>query len=200
MQHELRHRVRLEDAHSPVETIAGIDVGYDKTHNLARAVVVILQKPEWHMQRSAVAYATPPLAYIPGLLSFREMPAILRALDILPRRPDLLMVDGQGIAHPRRLGIAAHLGVYLDMPAIGVAKSRLSGKYSEPDNEAGASAPLIDNGEMLGTVLRSRTGCKPLFISPGHRISHDSALAWTWEQCTGYRLPEPTRLADKLSK
>lgn len=200
LQQELCHQVRLDDANGPIETLAGIDVGYDKKRNLARAVAVVMQWPCCRLQHSVIAYAIPPLDYIPGLLSFREMPAILQALDILPVRPELLMVDGQGIAHPRRLGIAAHLGAYLDMPSIGVAKSRLSGTYNEPDNEAGSISALLDNGEILGYVMRSRAACKPLFVSPGHRISHDSALAWASAMCAGYRLPEPTRLADKLSK
>lgn len=149
---------------------------------------------------SVKAYRKTSFPYIPGLLSFREIPVILDAFSCLPARPDLLFVDGQGIAHPRRLGIAAHLGVLLDMPAIGVAKSRLTGDYTEPGALKGQYSILMDKAEQIGTVLRSRDNVRPLFISPGHRVSHESALRLTEAALTCYRLPEPTRLADKLSK
>ena len=138
--------------------------------------------------------------YIPGLLSFRELPVVLKALQQLSELPDLLMVDGQGIAHPRRLGIAAHLGIMLDWPAIGVAKSRLTGKYNEPGNRKGDQSPLLDKNEKIGTVLRSKDNTAPLFISPGHRMSQETALEFTLQCLVKHRLPEPTRIADKISK
>src|SRR5262249_46364583 len=138
--------------------------------------------------------------YIPGLLAYREIPAILAALSKLKTIPDLLMVDGHGIAHPRRMGIAAHLGVILDMPTIGVAKSRLTGSFQEPGPTKGDRSALMAGKECIGTVLRSRDNVHPLFISPGHRVSMDTALALTLRCLTRYRLPEPTRMADKYSK
>ncbi|MNT03616.1 Endonuclease V [compost metagenome] len=139
------------------------------------------------------------MPYIPGLLSFRELPALLAALALLPRTPDLVFVDGHGISHPRRLGIAAHLGVVTDLPSIGVAKSKLVGRFIEPGAEAGAHTPLMDGNEQLGWVLRSKLRCKPLLVAGGHRVSADTALAWVQRTLRGYRLPEPTRLADRLA-
>ena len=199
-QQELRHAVRLQDDFSTPRLIAGIDVGYDMRHNLGRASVVLLDSATLEPVASALAFMPVTFPYIPGLLSFREIPVILKALAGLPQRPDLLMVDGHGIAHPRRLGIAAHLGVVTDMPSVGVAKSLLVGKYDEPGPLKGETSPLTDKGEQIGIVLRSRDRTKPLLISAGHRISHDSALEVVLQCLTRYRLPEPTRLADKLSK
>jgi deoxyribonuclease V len=200
LQNELRHRVRLVDDFETPHTVAGIDCSYDTAHNLGFAVIVLL---EWEsLQSIASVNAALPVKfpYIPGLLSFREIPVILEALERLPQLPDLLMVDGQGIAHPRRLGIAAHLGVLTDMPAIGVAKSRLTGRYTEPGPNKGDTSPLMDRSERIGTVLRSKEKTNPLFISAGHRITQERALEYTLRCLTRYRLPEPTRLADKLSK
>ena len=200
LQNRLRALVRVADEFGPVGTVAGIDVGYDIKNNLSKAALVVLDMETLMPQVSLIATAPTPFPYIPGLLSFREAPVILKALAQLARMPDMLRIDGQGIAHPRRLGIAAHIGVITDIPAIGVAKSALCGHYTEPETEKGASRPLIHKGEKIGTAYRSRTGVKPVFISPGHRISHQSAVTLV-EQClTRYRLPEPTRLADKLSK
>ncbi|HEY9147853.1 MAG TPA: deoxyribonuclease V, partial [Gammaproteobacteria bacterium] len=137
--------------------------------------------------------------YVPGLLSFREVPAVLAALEQLSALPDLLLCDGQGIAPPRRLGIASHLGVLLDLPTIGVAKSRLVGEHAEPGEEKGAWQPLTDKGETLGCVLRSRSNVKPLYISPGHRVSVESARHWVMACLTRYRLPETTRWAHRLA-
>ncbi len=137
---------------------------------------------------------------MPGLLSFREAPALLAALACLSRAPDLLFIDGQGLAHPRRLGLASHVGVLADLPAIGVAKSRLIGTFDPPAPEKGAAAPLIDKGETIGAVVRSRAGVRPLFVSIGHHISLDAAVDLVLEAAPRYRLPEPTRLADRLSR
>ena len=137
--------------------------------------------------------------YIPGFLSFREIPALLKALEQLKITPDLIFCDGQGIAHPRRLGIACHLGVLIDVPAIGVAKSLLVGKYGEVPQEKGSCTPLQDQGETIGVVLRSRVNVKPIYISIGHRISLPTAVKYVRDCLGKYRLPEPTRIADKLA-
>ena len=200
LQNELRHKVALADDFGPLKTIAGIDVGYDLKRELTKAVVVVLDWPTLDLKTSVIAYGETDFPYISGFLSFREVPTILKALRCLPTPPDLLMVDGQGIAHPRRLGIATHLGVVTGLPAIGVAKSRLVGRHLESDNEALSVTPLNDRGEMVGNVLRSKQKCKPLYISAGHRVSHQTALAITTQCLRGYRLPEPTRIADQISK
>lgn len=199
-QQELRHQVRLQDDFKNPALIAGIDVGYDPRHNLSRASIVLVEAGSLEPVASALAFLPVNFPYIPGLLSFREIPVILKALAGLPYRPDILMVDGHGIAHPRRLGIAAHLGVVTDLPALGVAKSLLVGEYAEPGPLKGATSPLLDRGEWIGTVLRSRDRTRPVLISAGHRISHDTALGLVLACLTRYRLPEPTRLADKFSK
>jgi len=137
--------------------------------------------------------------YVPGLLSFRELPAVLAAFGKLAQIPDLLLCDGQGIAHPRRLGIASHLGLWLDLPAIGVGKSKLVGSYHEPGPTKGDSSPLLDDDEIIGAVLRSRDRVRPLFVSPGHRVSIATATHWALATTTRYRLPEPVRAADRLA-
>lgn len=200
VQRELAANVRLTDDFGTLQTIAGIDVSYDMKSNLTRAVIVTMRIGEWETINIHQTLIPTEFPYIPGFLSFREIPAILETMHQLKTIPDLLMVDGQGIAHPRRLGIASHLGVLLDLPAIGVAKSRLTGKYTEPAPSKGATSPLMDKTEQIGTVLRSKERCNPLFISPGHRISHETALKLTLQALGAYRLPEPTRLADKISK
>lgn len=200
VQNELRNRVRLKDDFPPLKIIAGVDVSYDIKSNLTHAFIVLVDAETLQPIADVQAQSNTDFPYIPGFLSFREIPTILLALKKLPQQPDLLMVDGQGIAHPRRLGIAAHLGVLTDMPSIGVAKSKLTGTYKEPDLFKGAHSLLMNKRERLGTVLRSKDNVKPLFISAGHRISQDTALDITISCLTKYRLPEPTRLADKLSK
>ncbi len=200
LQNDLRHQVVLKDDFGTIKTIAGIDSGYDMVRNLNKAVVVLLDAETLELQTSITALYPTNFPYVPGLLSFREIPAILEALSCLPQTPDLLMVDGQGVAHPRRLGIAAHLGVVTKLPAIGVAKKRLTGKYLEPASDKGAMSELMDKGELIGHVLRSKEKCNPLFVSSGHRISQESALNIVQRCLTKYRLPEPTRIADQISK
>lgn len=199
-QRRLAADVRLEDDFGPLRFIAGIDVGYDLKRELTKAVVAVLQYPSLELQTSVIAYAPTNFPYISGLLAFREVPAILNALECLPEKPDLLMVDGQGVAHPRRLGIAAHLGVVTRLPAIGVGKSRLCGKHVDIAPEKFSTAALTDKNEWIGTVLRSKEKCNPLYISAGHRIRQQSALEITLSCFRGYRLPEPTRIADQISK
>ncbi|MES2626776.1 MAG: deoxyribonuclease V [Pseudomonadota bacterium] len=198
IQQEMRHRVILQDDFAELQTIVGVDVGYDPSRNLSRAALVVLQQGE--LTASVIAFDTTPFPYVPGLLSFREVPVVMKALACLAVLPDMLFVDGQGIAHPRRLGIAAHLGVLTGLPAIGIAKKRLCGVYEEPDLHKGARSELIHNNEKIGTVLRSKERVKPLFISPGHRVSHETAVRLVEQYLAHHRLPEPTRLADILSK
>lgn len=200
LQNTLRGEIRLQNEFGVLKTIAGIDVGYDTARGLAHVAIVILSIDGLKTIEQVQAFVPVNFPYIPGLLSFREIPAILAALAKLSRMPDILMVDGQGIAHPRRMGIAAHLGVLLDMPSIGVAKSRLTGKFDTPGVIKGDSSPLMAGKEQIGTVLRSRDNVNPLFISPGHRVDLKTAVTITTQCLTRYRLPEPTRLADKLSK
>lgn len=200
IQNELRNHVIIKDDFPDIHTVAGIDVGYDLRLNQSKAALVLIDAGTGAVLQSIVTFDETPFPYIPGLLSFREAPVILKALTELKQIPDILFVDGHGIAHPRRLGIAAHVGVISGFPAIGVAKSLLCGKYTEPDLNKGSRSDLIDKGEKIGTVLRSKDKVKPLFISPGHRVGQESAVMLVEKFLTRYRLPEPTRLADKLSK
>ena len=200
LQNELRGRVILRNDFGDIKTIAGIDSGYDMERGFNKAVVAVFQAETMELLTSIVAVEPTNFPYVPGLLSFREIPAVLKALSCLSQTPDLLMVDGQGVAHPRRLGIAAHLGVITGVPAIGVAKKKLCGKYNEPGPQKGATSDLTDKGALIGYVYRSKEKCNPLFISAGHRISHESALSIVQDVITKYRLPEPTRIADQISK
>lgn len=200
IQNELRAHVRIADDYGTITTIAGVDCSYDRAANTTRAVIALIDFASLKPLTSFIADVETAFPYVPGFLSFREIPAILAALSRLDAPPGLLMVDGQGIAHPRRLGIAAHLGALLDLPAIGVAKSRLTGTHEEPGPLRGSHTPLHDKGEIIGTVLRSRDHTAPLYISPGHRVGVEAALAITLRCLTRYRLPEPTRIADKISK
>lgn len=200
LQSQLAHQVRIEDDFRPIQTVAGVDVSYNLDLNLSSAFIAFMNLSDLKLQRSITAQLSTPFPYIPGFLSFREVPVIMKALTQLSEKPDLLMVDGQGIAHPRRFGIAAHLGVLTDLPAIGVAKSRLVGRYQEPGQSRGDTSPLWDKDQQIGTALRSKDHTNPLFISPGHRLSQDTALRITLQCLRKHRLPEPTRLADKLSK
>lgn len=180
-------------------SVAGVDAGIVDGGRTIRAAVVVMALPDLTVITQSVARAPAIMPYIPGLLSFRELPGVVRALEQLDVTPDLLLCDGQGIAHPRRLGIAAHLGLITDLPAIGVGKSRLVGTYREPRPEKGATSGLYDGHERIGTVLRSRDHIRPLYVSPGHRISHEDAVHWVLACCTRYRLPEPQRAADRLA-
>lgn len=184
----------------PLPHITGVDVGYDVKNGLAKASLITLTFPDLKPIEEVQTIIPVNFPYIPGLLSFREIPAILAAIAELKTPPALFMVDGQGIAHPRRMGIAAHIGVLLDMPSIGVAKSKLAGTFEMPANSKGATTPLWDKGEQIGTVLRSKANVAPLFISPGHRVSHTTAVKLVIDCIGKFRLPEPTRLADKRSK
>ncbi len=199
LQKQLAVRLELEDRLDPVTRIAGVDIGFEEGGEITRAAVVVLTWPELTLVEQVVHREPTRMPYVPGLLSFREIPAALAAFDRLAVRPELVMVDGHGIAHPRRLGVAAHLGLWLDLPTIGVAKSRLCGRYGEVGEARGDWTPLLDRRETIGAVLRSRVGVKPLFISPGHRLCLDTALGWVVACLGRTKLPEPTRLADRLA-
>jgi len=200
IQDTLRQKTVLKNDLGSAKIIAGVDVGYDNNKGLARAAVVTLNMSDLEPIEHACAVIPVDFPYVPGLLSFREIPAIFAALKELKEMPHIIMVDGQGIAHPRRMGIATHLGVLLDIPTLGVAKSRLAGRFVMPGARKGDTSALMLGKERIGTVLRSRDNVMPLFISPGHRIDIKTATKLTFDCLRGYRLPEPTRLADKMSK
>lgn len=209
LQKRFASRVVLEGSPKDVHLVAAADVAYvDRPRGrwgaaragLARAAAVVFSYPVLQLVEQRVIECQVSFPYVPGLLSFREIPALSLALEQLTARPNLLLVDGQGYAHPRRFGIACHLGLLLGIPTIGVAKSRLCGRHATLPQEAGARAPLEDSGEVIGLVLRTRTGVAPLYVSPGHLISPEAAADWTLRLCRGFRLPEPARLADRLSR
>ena len=197
IQNELRDQVIGQDLFGEIKTVAGVDLGFKQ--DIARASVVVLSFPELQTVDSVVAESPVPFPYIPGLLSFRETPPLLKAFDQLDTAPDLIIVDGQGIAHPRRFGIASHLGLILDKPAIGCAKSRLWGRHKEPKSEAGSVEYLYDKSEIIGAAVRTRSKVKVVYISIGHRISLGSAIKLTLACCRNYRLPETTRHAHKAA-
>jgi deoxyribonuclease V len=200
LQKELAQRIIREDRFEEVHTIAGVDMAINEQNGMARAAVVLLSFPELELLERHVYEEPIRMEYIPGLLSFRETPCIIGAFAQLKQQPDLVMVDGQGIAHPRRLGIASHLGLWLDLPTIGCAKSILTGSHEALSEEAGSWVPLKYRGETIGAVVRTRTRVNPMIISLGHRISLESSIRYVLLCAKGYRLPEPTRQADKLSK
>jgi deoxyribonuclease V len=200
LQRQLAQRIIREDQIGEVRYIAGVDMAINEENGKARAAVVLLTYPGLEIQERHIHEEPLRMPYIPGLLSFREAPAVLAAFARLQQQPDLVMVDGQGIAHPRRLGIASHLGLWLDLPTIGCGKSILTGHYHGLSEEAGAWVPLLDDGETIGAVVRTRTHVKPMIVSLGHRISLETSIHYVLACCRGYRLPEPTRQADKLSK
>ncbi len=199
IQQQLRQRVRLEDCLGEVCRVAGVDVGFEQHNTITRAAVAVLSFPGLELLEHAIVRQPTRFPYVPGLLSFREAPAVLQALEKLQRLPDLLLCDGQGIAHPRRLGIASHLGVLTGIPSIGVAKTRLVGSHDEVPDERGSWVPLYDKGETIGAVLRSRSGVRPLYISPGHCVTLETALHYVMACLTRFRLPETTRWAHRLA-
>ncbi|TAN53365.1 MAG: deoxyribonuclease V [Methylococcaceae bacterium] len=200
IQQELRQYVLTDDdLPDHIGKVAGIDVGFVEGGSITRAAVAVLEYPGLDLIDRGVAYLPTHFPYVPGLLSFREIPAVLAALEQLEVLPDLILCDGQGYAHPRRFGIACHLGVLTGLPTIGVGKSRLIGRHGELPPERGGWVPLEDKGEVIGAVLRSRAGVQPVFVSSGHRLSLPTALAWVMRCITRYRLPETTRHAHRLA-
>jgi deoxyribonuclease V len=200
VQEQLAPRVIRSDRFGAVKTVAGVDAGLVAENSVTRAAVAVLSFPELNPIEHAVAHLPTPYPYVPGLLSFREGPAIVAAIAQLRMAPDLFLFDGQGIAHPRRLGIASHIGVLLDRPTIGVAKSRLTGKATEPlGAEKGAWVPLRDAGEVVGALVRTRTAVNPVYVSIGHRVSLRSAVQYVLACTTRYKLPETTRQAHRIA-
>lgn len=199
IQNKLRHHVVTLDRCGPIELVAGVDVGFEHDNSIARAAVAVLSFPDLEPVTEAIARRRVTFPYVPGFLSFREVPAVLGALRKLKRLPDVILCDGQGCAHPRRFGIACHLGVLLDIPTIGVGKTRLIGKHREPGPEKGDWAELYHQDEVIGAVLRSRAGTKPIFVSVGHRVGLSRAIDLVLRCCPRYRLPETTRAAHRLA-
>lgn len=198
LQKELAGRIKLENGVKEVSLVAGADVHFPEKGR-TRAAVALLSYPDLALVESRVVEGEVSFPYVPGLLAFREAPILLEAFSGLSKDPDLVLLDGQGLAHPRRMGLACHMGLYLGVPTIGCAKSRLCGEHPEPDIERGSWTELVDNGEVIGSVLRTRDGVKPLYVSPGYLVDFEAARKWTLECCRGYRLPEPTRLAHQIA-
>jgi deoxyribonuclease V len=199
IQVELAARVSKTGTVTRPRLIAGVDISVDRWAKTGTGAVVVLSYPGLELVEVKVVTDRIEFPYIPGLLSFRESPLIIKACEGLTVKPDLVFVDGQGYAHPRRMGIASHLGLLLNIPTVGCAKSRLIGSYQEPADAAGSFTDLLDNGEVIGAVLRTRAGVSPLFISIGHMISLSSAIDWVLACCRGYRVPECTRLAHQAA-
>ncbi len=196
MQRDLANQVCRKNEVTEPRLIAGSDISAPDSHGIAHAAVVILRYPGLELVEVQVVDGKPGFPYVPGLLSFREIPFLLSAFKNLSNEPDLLLVDGQGAAHPRRFGLASHLGLILDIPTIGCAKSRLCGQH-EPlvNRKAGSYAELIDNNEVIGAALVTKNSATPIYVSIGHKVNLPAALFWVMECCHGYRLPEPCRLA-----
>ncbi len=200
MQEELRHRVRIVPLPRPPRLIAGADAITDRADRKIFGAVAVYSYPELDLVEEATAAGECPFPYRTGLLSFREIPILAAAFQRLRNRPEVILVDGQGIAHPRGLGLASHLGLVLDVPTIGAAKSRLVGDGEEPQLEAGSSSPLIYQGKTVGLILRTQKGLRPLYLSPGHLITLEESRAITLGCVTKFRIPQPLRQADQLTR
>ncbi len=198
LQEEFARFVVVEDDYPEVRFLAGVEVGHSRFDDRIQVAVALMAFPDLELVAKSVIEHQTRFPFVPELLTFREVPAVLQALGDLPRRPDLLLVDGPGIAHPKGLGLASHLGVLLDIPSIGCAKTATVGSFVEPEVGIGSTTNLVWQGEIVGTVYRSKNRVAPLFISSGHRIGLATAARFVRECCQGYRLPEPTRLASML--
>jgi deoxyribonuclease V len=196
LQGKLRQRVLDKDDFGEIRRVAGVDVAFSQDKKTAIAGVVVFAFPSLGEMERVWAQVPLRFPYIPGLLSFREGPAIIQAFKKLKTPPDVVLFDGQGFAHPRRIGIASHMGLVLGIPSIGCAKSRLCGTFREPGRKRGSWSPLHDRGELIGAVLRTRDGVKPIFVSVGHRVALSSAIRMVLECHDGTRIPKPTREAD----
>ncbi|MFQ5872825.1 MAG: deoxyribonuclease V [Dehalococcoidia bacterium] len=195
LQRHLASQVSRIDAVAAPRFVAGVDISAPDSRGVARGAAVVLSYPDLELAEHSVVEADVTFPYVPGLLSFRESPLILRALEGLSTDPDLILVDGQGMAHPRRFGLACHIGLLMDVPTIGCAKSRLCGTHRMPEGQRGAFADLMDDGELIGAALRSKDNTNPIYISIGHKVDLEAAVKWTLNCCRGYRVPEPTRYA-----
>ncbi len=195
IQRRLASQVSRSNEVSSPRLIAGVDISVDREQGVATGATVVLNYPELRLVETKVVSGKVDFPYVPGLLSFREAPLTLSACQGLSVTPDLILVDGQGIAHPRRFGLACHLGLFLDTPTIGCAKSRLCGRHKEPGDSPASYSEVVDGGEIIGVALRTKLGSKPIYVSIGHKVDLETAIYWVLECCRGYRLPEPCRLA-----
>ncbi|GIG59104.1 endonuclease V [Longispora fulva] len=200
LQRALRHQVEVSPGPTNPRTVAGLDVAYADGSDRVAAAVVVLDAGNLLPVQQATATGLATFPYVPGLFAFRELPTLLEALAQLTVTPDVLVCDGQGLAHPERFGLACHVGLETGLPTIGVAKTLFIGEYEEPGDQRGDWSPLTDGGEVIGRVLRTRAGVKPVFVSVGHRFDLDSATELTLALTPRYRLPETTRAADQLSR
>lgn len=200
IQRRLASRVSFASRAPPeVRHVAGVDISPPNDQGAATGAVVVLQFPSLEVLEVSVSQAAPGMPYVPGLLSFREVPVLAGAFEALTLTPDVIMVDGQGIAHPRRFGIACHLGLLADVPTVGCAKSILRGKHGPLDPEQGSWVPLVDRGETVGVALRTRFAVSPIYVSVGHKADLELAVGWVLACCRGRRIPEPTRLAHEAA-
>ncbi len=197
IQKKFRNEITTENRVGPVNMVAGVDISIKK--NIARAAVVVLSYPELEPLEESIIEEPVRFPYVPGLLSFREIPALIDAFEKLRLVPDLIIADGQGTAHPRRFGLACHLGLVLDIPTIGCAKSRLCGTHDDPDETAGSMAYLHHKEDIIGAAVRSKNRTRVLFVSPGHKIDLTNSIAFVLNCCRGYRLPETTRWAHRVA-
>jgi deoxyribonuclease V len=197
-QARLRGRISVTGGPRTVRLVAGADAAYSRDGRRAWAAVVLMALPGGEVVESASAVGRPTFPYVPAYLAFREGPLLMAAFDRLSHRPDLCLFDGHGLAHPRRFGLACHLGVLLDLPSVGCAKSLLAGRYREPRRRRGAWTSIHLDGDEVGAAVRTRAGVKPLFVSPGHRVSVRAAVRWVLA-CSRFRVPEPIRLAEQLA-
>lgn len=195
IQNEMRHNISLISESGKITTIGGADISHNKDSDIVYAGIVVLSYPQMVVQSYSLIEAVTKFPYVPGYLGFREVPALLQAYNQLPQKPDVMVLDGQGITHPRQMGIASHFGLLSGCPSIGCAKNMLFGKYDPLKLEKGSYSPIYNNGDLLGYALRTKTGVKPVYISPGHKISVESSLE-IMQNCTlRHRIPEPTRQA-----
>lgn len=195
IQNNLRQQILLKPLSKPVTTIAGSDISFNKFSTTVYAGIVVMKFPSLQVIETFSVIDEINFPYVPGLLAFREVPALVKAWEGLKTKPDVLVLDGHGISHPRRMGIATHFGVLMQTPTLGCAKSLLTGKYSEPANEPGSTTDLIHQNEVVAKVLRTKRNVKPVFVSPGNLITQDECLQLMLQCVRGYRIPEPTRLA-----
>ncbi len=201
VQKQLSGKVCTEDNFSTINTVAGVDVAYDKNSDLTIASIALLDAATLNVLDTIIVRDQVSFPYIPGLFSFREMPPLIKAFENLGIEPDLVVCDGHGYAHPRRFGLACHLGVLFDIPTIGCGKTRLIGNYNEPDSHRGARSDLIVSaGEVIGAVLRTQDNVKPVYVSIGHKVSLATSCRWILKLSPKYRLPETTRAADQIGR
>ncbi|GAA1661624.1 endonuclease V [Fodinicola feengrottensis] len=201
LQQRLASQVEVPRAQIPMpRTVAGLDISYAVGSDRIATTAVLLNLETGAILEESTVHGVATFPYVPGLLAFREVPALLEALGQLRNQPDLLLVDGQGIAHPRRCGSACHLGIRAGLPAIGCAKTRFIGEHREPGPHRGDQAPLLDNGELIGHVLRTQDNVKPMYVSPGHRVGFEQSCDIVLAACSSFRLPDPIRHADRLSR